>query len=638
MIPAWFTENAHKIVNKGILLPGESIVSAWTRIAVTANKHLKIPGFTNDLIEAFVKGYIGAATPILANLGTNKGLAISCNSIHIYDSLDSIGSHAKELIKLTQKGAGVGVYWGDIRPSGSPISSGGFHDGVTRFILLYDRIVDCIDQAGTRRGSAAHGLPIRHKDFRQMMLAKDHNMADPRGILDGNVFATVPDEFMEKLICGGEEEKELMNLCHKTRLESGSPYFVFIDNINNQNPPAYVNNNLEVSTTNICSEIVLFTDENHTFVCCLSSLNLAKWNEWNTWRSPNLGFTVPQLCTYLLDAVLSDYITKAKQISSMGRAIRSAEKGRAIGVGTMGLHDLFQQMMLPFGSKKAKDLSENIHKFIRQEADKASKELALRYGEPLWCEGTGFRNTHRLAIAPTKTNSKVTNAGSEGVEPYISNFYRLKEKVNATVKNRNLEKLAEEKGINNFEFWKSINEDLGSILFSPHFSFEEKMVFLTAREIDPMDIVENACRIQKHVDQAISTNLFASPYSSVRKLNEPVIYAWANNLKTLYYLKSLSSTVVKSLEGKAFIVTKKDCPYCTKAKEFLRRKDYSILEAKLEEIDKDYFHWDTVPRIWLDGYYIGTYQDMVDYFQVKESKKNQEIEQKEVEDCLNCHA
>ena len=278
-----------------------------------------------------------------------------------------------------------------------------------------------------------------------------------------------------------------------------------------------------------------------------------------------------------------------------------------------------------------------MHKWIRSECDKASRELASKFGEPLWCKGTGYRNTHRMAIAPTKTNSKITNSGSEGIEPYVSNYFRLKEKVNSTVKNRNFEKLLDQKGLNNFEFWKEVNDHLGSILFSEHFTFEEKMVFLTAREIDPMDYVENACNIQKHVDQAISTNLCASPYSSVRKLNEPVVYAWANNLKTLYYLKSLSSAAIRNLEKKAMIVTKKDCPYCVEAKKLLTARGYNYLEYDLANIDPDYFHWETVPRIWLDGHYIGTYTNTVEYFKVKDSK-NTDIVQIEREDCENCHA
>ena len=637
MNPKWFTESGLKIANSGKLLPGESISDAWMRISTTANKHIKIAGFDSDLYEAFYNGYIGAATPVLANMGAGRGLPISCFALHVDDSLDSIGSHIKELIKLTQMGGGVGCYWGDIRASGSPITGGGVHDGLVRFAVNYDRIVGTINQGGFRRGSATHGISIDHPDAINLLKAKDHKGGDPRGYIDGTIYLTLTDSFMERLIDGDEEAKELMNLAQKTRLETGSPYFVFLDNINQQNPQAYNNYNLQVSGTNICSEIVLFTDESHTFVCCLSSLNLAKFDEWHNWRSPNLRMTVPELATYLLDATLSEFIVKGRKIRSMGRAIRSAEKGRAIGIGAMGWHDYLQQHNLPFGSKEALRLNKEIFSYIRCEADKASIALAQIFGEPKWCQGTGYRNSHRLAIAPTKTNSKITNSGSEGIEPYISNYFRAKDKINITVKNRNLEKLLKSKGKDTFEVWESINDHLGSVMHLDFLTIEEKLTYLTAREIDPMDIVKQGCDRQVYVDQAISTNLFASPFTSLRKLNEPVIYAWANNLKTLYYLKSSSSTLVEAVAGRAVMVGKDDCEWCEKAKKYLIDIDYEIEYHRLEDIDPNYFHWETVPRIWLDGHYIGTYQDMVEYFNTKNSNDGV-VEQNSIEECSNCEA
>lgn len=629
--PDWFTQEAQDIVSKGILLEGESISQAWRRVANTAEEHIKLPGLADDIFEALWKGYFGLATPILANMGTDRGLPISCNGLTIDDTMDSILEHYAELGKLTQNGAGVGCFFGNIRGAGSKIKNNGIHTGVVRFMLNYDRLAYSVTQGTARRGSAAYGIPIHHPDIELVLQAKSKE-GDSRGHIDGNIYVTIPDWYMEAVLAGNLEYKRIFNKVVKSCLTEGSPYLIFVDNINKANPPGYKKHNLIVNSSNICTEITLFSDDKHTFVCCLSSLNSAKYDQWKDWLSPNLSMSAPGLLTYLLEATLTEYETKIKTnlgkspdssepMKFMERALASVEKGRAIGVGLGGFHDYLQQNKIAFGSKACFEVNHEIHSFIRGEVDKASFELGQIFGVPEWCEGTPYRHSHRIAIAPTKTNSVVTNMGSECKEPYNSNYFTAKGKINRTVINRNFKKLLEEKGKDLPEIWESVRKRNGSCMHLDFLTFEEIMTYLTFREIDPMLVMRLACQSQPYVDQAISTNRPASPYAHLKQLLDPIFYAWKNGLKTLYYTKSSSSNQADKMSDIAFMVSKKECNFCDKTQKLLEERGYDVRKWDLEQIDKNYFMWDTVPRVWLDGYYIGGYEDILLYFETKDRAK-----------------
>ena len=597
----------------------------YRRLASHAAKILGRPDLEEDLFSIFWNGWLGPATPVASNFGTNRGLPISCYSVHVDDSVNSIYSHLKEVAQLSKNGGGVGVYLGDVRPSGSPISSGGKSTGVVPWAQQYDLASRVVSQGGVRRGSFAIYLPIDHPDVPELLQAKDHSKGDPRRFIDSNIGLTVTDAWVQDMIDGDEQKRELFGEVLKTRMISGSPYLVFIDNINRLNPECYTQRGLSVSTSNLCSEITLHTDDDHTFVCVLSSLNLAKYDEWKSWSGTS-GLSVPQLSIYFLDAVVEDFIHKASRITSMGRSVRFARKSRALGLGTMGLHLLYQKRGLPFASQDARDLNLEVHSTIRAEAEEASRALANEYGEPEWCEGTGRRHTHLLAIAPTRTNSVISGAFSQGIEPIDANYFVAKQAKGTFVrKNPVLQELFCEKGVGD-EVWDSILEEKGSVQHLDCLTDFEKEVFKTAREIDQFELIKQAADRTPFICQAQSLNLFVDPEIDPEDLVRLHLSAWKNGVKSLYYLRSTSLVARKSSLGpKARIITKDGCPYCSKLKSQLKTDGVSFKEVDRSEVEE--FPYETVPQLWIDGEHIGGYTEYMLKFHDENSK---------YEECESC--
>lgn len=616
-VPSWMTQEAIDTLSRGYLRAGETPRGLFERVAKTATKYLgHPPGVGKDIFEVLWRGFLGGASPVLSNFGASSGLPISCYSNHIADSVPSIYSHLKESAALSQHGGGVGTYFGDIRPSGAPISSGGKSTGVVPWMRQFDQCAAVVSQGGVRRGSFALYLPIDHPDLSEVLRTKDHSQGDPRDFVDSNLAVTISDEWVESLLAGDREKQKLFGEVLKARLVSGSPYIIFIDNANRSNPECYKQRGLSVKLSNLCSEIFLHTDENHTFVCVLSSINLAKWDEWKDWRAPNTGKSVPELAVYLLDAVVEEFIYKADRITSLGRAVRFAKKSRALGIGTMGLHALYQSKGLPFASPEARDLNDQVHKFIKEKALKASAEMAAVYGEPEWCLGTGLRHTHLMAIAPTKSNSVICGAGSEGIEPIDANYYVAKQAKGTFVrKNKYLEQYLDTLGKNTDEVWESIMEFRGSVQHLEFLSPEAKDVFRTAREIDQFELIRQAADRQKYVCQGQSLNLFVDPESSPEHLFKLHLCAWKAGLKSLYYLKSSSMLIKKKQPSQtkvAKIVTKPDCPYCSMAKSLLKSQGWTVNETDRSEFPNAEWVWKTVPQIWLNGQHIGGYNRLAE--------------------------
>jgi len=444
--PEWLSEEGMHTLSAGYLLPGETPRAMFERVAKAAAAINDDPSLRDDLFTCLWNGWIGLASPVAANFGTSRALPISCYSVHLSDSVSSIYSHLKEVAQLSKNGGGVGVYMGDVRPAGAPISGGGKSTGIVPWAQQYDLAARVVSQGGVRRGSFAIYLPIDHPDVPEILRAKDHSKGDPRKFIDSNVALTISDEWVEQMIAGDSQKQELFGEVLKTRMISGSPYLVFIDNANRQNPDCYTERGLSVKTSNLCSEIFLHTDEHHSFVCVLSSLNLSRYDDFSSWKSPVSGRTVPQLAIHLLDAVVTEFIRKAKDKVGLGRSVRFAEKSRALGLGTMGLHTLYQKRGLPFASNAARYLNVECHKWIRQESETASRELATKFGEPEWCVGSGMRHTHLLAVAPTRTNSVISGAFSQGIEPIDSNYFVAKQAKGTYVrKNPVLEQLCPQK-------------------------------------------------------------------------------------------------------------------------------------------------------------------------------------------------
>jgi ribonucleoside-diphosphate reductase alpha chain len=631
--PDWLSEEAQQTLSKGYLMPGETPRDMWKRCAMTAEKYLGYPGISTDIMEMFWRGYFGGATPVLSNFGTNRGLPVSCYSHSISDDTNSIFSHLKEVAALSKNGGGVGSYFGELRPSGSPIRGGGKSGSIVDWMRLYDRTAATVSQGNTRRGSFAFYIPIDHPDLMDALRAKDHSQGDPRQFIDSNLAVTVTDEWIESMLSGDPHKQEIFSEVLKCRMISGSPYIVYIDNANNNKPNCFTERNLQIKFSNLCSEIYLPSDENHTFVCVLSSLNLAKYDEWKTWRGPVTGKTVPELGIYFLDAIVSEFIHKAERIPSMGRAIRFAKKSRSLGLGTMGLHALYQSRGLPFNSRASRTLNVEVHGWIDDMTLKASQDMAREYGEPEWCEGNGVRHATRIAIAPTKTNSVICGAVSEGIEPLTANLF-VASNAKGTFVRRNpyLEKHLEAIGRNTQDVWDSILDERGSVQHLDFLSPHAKDVFKTAREIDQFELVKQAADRQVHVCQGQSLNLFVDPEESAANLLRLHLSAWKAGVKSLYYLKSSSLQVKKktqqAVSNAALVVTKPDCPWCVKAKELLTDNGYVIQETDRSNIADSDWPYTTVPQIWLNGKHIeGGYEGLAKLLGETEDKYSE---------CLAC--
>ena len=613
-VPPWMSKEAIDTLSRGYLYQGETPRGMYERVANQAAKLLDYSELSADIFEMLWRGFLGLATPVASNFGTSRGLPISCYSNHVSDSVPSIYSHLKESAALSQHGGGVGTYFGDIRPAGAPISSGGKSTGIVPWMRQFDQCASVVSQGGVRRGSFALYLPIDHPDLLEVLRTKDHSQGDPRDFIDSNIAVTVTDEWAESLLAGDLEKKKIFGEVLKMRLVSGSPYIIFIDNANRANPECYTQRGLSVKLSNLCSEIFLHTDENHTFVCVLSSLNLARWEEWKDWKGPSTGKSAPELAVYLLDAVVEEFCHKAERITSMGRAVRFARKSRALGLGTMGLHALYQSKTLPFSSDRARELNYEAHKFIKEKALKASRDMAVTYGEPEWCQGTGLRHTHLMAIAPTKSNSVICGAGSEGIEPIDANYYVAKQAKGTFVrKNKYLVEHLIKIEQNTDKTWESILEFRGSVQHLPFLDDKAKNVFKTAREIDQFEIIRQASTRQEFVCQGQSINLFVDPEATPEYLFRLHLSAWKGGLKSLYYLKSSSLLLKKNNVGQvknARIVTKEACPYCSMAKSLLRSNGWVVSEIDRSEFPNSEWEWKTVPQIWLNGQHIGGYADL----------------------------
>lgn len=556
--PLWLKEEGFKTLSGGYLLPDEKPVDMYSRVAKAAAKNLKRPDLEEDFFEIIWNNWLCLATPVASNLGTDRGLPISCNSIHIGDSIDSIFTKNHELAILSKNGAGVGIYLGDVRGRGASIKGNGESEGIVPWAKVYDTTCLSVSQGSTRRGAGAVYLDINHPDIEEFINIRRTTGDINRRCLNLHHAVCIDDEFMKKVANGDEKARHLWGEIVKTRYETGEPYLFFKDNVNNQRPECYVKNNLFIKTSNICNEIYLYTDPEHTFVCCLSSLNLVRYLEWKDWRSPRSGKSLVELTTYLLDAVLTEYIEKGKAIFGLNSAIRFAEKSRAIGIGVLGWHTFLQENNLPFDSFESMMYNNMIFKQIREQADKATLDLAVEYGEPEWCRGFGRRNSHCIAVAPTVSNSIISGSVSAGIEPIAANVFALKSAKGTFLrKNSSLEKLLISKNKNTPEVWNSISQNDGSVSHLTFLSQEEKEVFLTAREINQFAIIKQASQRQKYIDQGQSVNLFFAKNSDPKYIHQVHMEAWRSNLKGLYYCRAESV-----LKGDMTNRQKEECKAC----------------------------------------------------------------------------
>ena len=532
--PEYFDEISLATISKGYLLPGETPRKAYRRVAIATATRLNRPDLENKFFKILWNGWLGLASPVLSNMGTDRGLPISCFGVDTPDSIRGIGLTNAELMKLTSVGGGVGISLSRIRPRGREIKGNGKSEGVVPWAKIYDSTIIATNQGNVRRGAASVNLDINHLDIDEFLEIRRPKGDPNRQCLNLHQCVVVDDVFMRKLESRDQPSMERWAKILKARMETGEPYIMFKDNVNKANPIAYMMNNLDVSMTNICTEITLHTDEEHSFICCLSSLNLAKYDEWK-------DTDTVQLSVYFLDGVMQEFIEKTSGKESMVRTNAHAKKGRALGLGVMGWHTFLQQKGLPFNSIASTAHTHNIFSKIKNEAEAASRQLAVEYGEPLWCRGTGMRNTHLLAIAPTVSNSVITGGISAGIEPLPANIYTFNGAKGTFIrKNKVLEAMLESKNENKDKYWDQMLRDNGSVLGLPDsvLSPDEKELFLTFPEINQLELVRQAAIRQRYIDQTQSLNLSFDPQDSPKWINQVHMEAHKLGIKTLYYLRT----------------------------------------------------------------------------------------------------
>ena len=446
--PSWGdTEVYKKTITGGYLLQGESPKDAYWRVSNAVAKRLYKPELAEKFFDYIWKGWLCLASPVLSNTGTDRGLPISCFGIDVADSISDIGGKNLEMMLLAKHGGGVGIGINMIRPAGAKITGNGTSDGVVPFCKIYDSTILATNQGSVRRGAASVNINIEHPDFDEWIEIREPKGDVNRQSLNLHQCAVVGDKFMRRLETGDQEARNKWSKLLQKRKATGEPYILFKGNTNKSNPASYKQNGLKVHMTNICSEIVLHTDESHSFVCCLSSLNLEKYDEW---KNTNLVYDA----TWFLDGVLEEFIQRAKNMRGFDNSVRSAVKGRALGLGVLGWHSLLQKGGIAFEGMLAQFKTREIFSKIKIETERASRNLAEVYGEPLWCAGTGFRNTHLRAIAPTVSNSKLGGNVSPGIEPWAANVFTEQSAKGTFIrKNKELEKVLRKIGINNKETW-----------------------------------------------------------------------------------------------------------------------------------------------------------------------------------------
>ena len=542
--PEWADADVYKkTIQGGYLYNGETPKDAYKRVATTVARRLKKPEMADVFFDYIWKGWLCLASPVLSNTGTERGLPISCFGIDVADSIQDIGSKNLEMMLLAKHGGGVGIGINQIRPAGSEITMNGTSDGTVPFCKIYDSSILATNQGAVRRGAASVNLNIDHADWEDWLEIREPKGDINRQSLNLHQCTIIGDKFMRKLRDGDKVARRKWSKLLQKRKATGEPYIMFKGNVNKQNPSMYKDNALKVFMTNICSEIVLHTDENHSFVCCLSSLNLAKYHEW---KDSNLIYD----SIWFLDGVLEEFIQKAKNRKGFENAVRSAEKGRALGLGVLGWHTYLQQKGFPFEGLLAQYETRRIFSQIKIESERASMALAETFGEPLWCVGTGMRNTHLRAIAPTVSNSKLAGNISPGIEPWAANVFTDQSAKGTFIrKNPTLEKVLEEHKLNTDKIWDQILADGGSvqgikalnkIMVGPQKDIPIKEVYKTFKEINQLELVGQAGIRQQYIDQAVSLNLAFPAQADPKFINKVHLEAHKKGIKTLYYMRTES--------------------------------------------------------------------------------------------------
>ncbi|WP_205137363.1 ribonucleoside-diphosphate reductase subunit alpha [Virgibacillus halotolerans] len=539
----WLNKNSRDFLNGGYLTEGTSPEQRIKEIAENAQIILGIDGFSSKFYDYMSKGYYSLSSPVWANFGKDRGLPISCYSIDIQDNMGDIMRATGEIGMMSKLGGGTGGYFGKLRPRGSNITDNGESSGAVHFMELFEALMDVASQGKVRRGSFSPYLPVEHPDIDEFLKIGTEGNA-----IQGLTHAvTVTDKWMQEMVDGDVEKRATWAKVIQSRVEMGYPYIFFKDTVNNEAADVYRDKGLTINHSNLCSEITLPTNEDYSFVCCLSSMNLLHYDEWK-------DTDAVETMVYFLDAVMTEFITKLEDMRDsdeqekrqafyfMEKAYNFAKEHRAVGLGTLGWHSYLQSNMIPFESMEATKRNAWIHQRIHDKAYKASEELAEMFGEPELLKGYGRRNATLMAIAPTTSSAFILGQVSQSIEPLFSNTY-VKDlaKTKATIRNPYLKEVLAKYGKDDRETWNDIRDHDGSVQHLGYLTDNERDVFKTFSEIDQYVILDQAAIRQQFIDQSQSLNIMINPDVSAKEINDLYLFAWKNGVKTLYYQHSTNA-------------------------------------------------------------------------------------------------
>ena len=539
----WLNENSRKFLAAGYLGDSVSAEQRIADIAERAEQLLEMPGFAEKFYHYMSEGYYSLASPVWSNFGKERGLPISCFGSHVDDDIGNILYSQSEVGMMSKLGGGTSGYFGKIRHRGAAIKDNGEASGAVHIMRLFESMVDVVSQGSVRRGRFSPYLPIDHPDIMEFL--EIGTEGNPIQELTHGV--TVKDDWMQQMIDGDVDKRTVWAKVLQSRGEMGYPYIFFTDNANNGAADVYKDKNLPIYASNLCTEIMLPSNHDWSFVCVLSSINVLHYDKWK-------DTDAVETMIYFLDAVITEFLEKLEVYKNsddrddqqtflfMERAYNFSKENRALGMGVLGWHSLLQSKMLPFDSQGAYDLNSEVFKNIKEHSNKASKDLAEKFGEPELLKGYGRRNTTLNAVAPTTSSAFILGQVSQGIEPIWSNIY-VKDiaKIKTTIKNPFLVKLLEEKGMDIPEVWKQIRDRDGSVQDLEFLSDEEKEVFKTYAEIDQMSIIYQAANRQNHIDQGQSLNIIIHPDTTTKEVNKIHVTAWKLGLKSLYYQHSMNA-------------------------------------------------------------------------------------------------
>ncbi len=531
LLPEWFSTSSWQLFSSKYTTKTEKdFKSVVNRISKCAAKWTDDPkNWEKRFFNIIWNGWLSCATPVLANMGTDRGCNVSCSGNYVNDSVYDFYDSQKEVAVLSKNGFGTSSYLGSIRPRGTEISSGGKASGVLPVLKDFVQLSRDISQGNTRRGAWAGYLEIDHEDFWEIINFLNTNPDDC------NIGWIISDKFIKRLNSGDKKAISRYQKAMKTKMVTGKGYFFFVDKVNKLNPKTYRDKGLKVNASNLCSEITLFSDKDHTFTCVLSSLNLAKYDEW---KDTDTIF----VSTVFLDCVASEFVSIGKEIKGLENSVRFTEKSRALGLGVMGFHTYLQLHMIPFESLDAHYKNIEIFKKIKEEAENATQWMGERFGEPEWCVGYGRRNTHLICCPPTLSTAGIMGGVSQGIEPVYKNVYVQGSAAGEMNRiNPVFLELLKTKNIYDEEHINEVINQNGSVQNVDWLSDEEKKVFKTAFEIDQKVIIRLASIRQQYIDQAQSINLFFSADESEEYISEVHQIAFNDPMiKSLYYIRSES--------------------------------------------------------------------------------------------------